>query len=653
MNKRCRVAIAVALTFVGAAHGQDTPEFPCASLEDYRLALELAGTVSALEPPPFHRTRHPDAQWFDEAGFGLFIHWGIHSVAGVQPSWAMIKDYPYGGELYPPERYYALAEQFDPAHYAPDAWMAAAKRAGFQYAVLTTKHHDGYTLWPSAYGDMGTRQYMHGRDLLAPYVAACRKHGLKVGFYFSPRDWRFTTGDPPRRYPMHFDHNQRDAPKELGEPEQNRRDFEQFYAYTIGQLHELLTRYGTIDLLWFDGMGWAGIEDTHERETLAWIRSLQPGIVLNDRWGRLGDYTTPEWAFPKGPPAGWWENCISWKGHWGFDPKAPYRTANWVIDRLVRARAWGGNLLLNIGPRPDGAMPKGFNERCEKLGAWMDYFEKSVIGADMGPGEARTEYPVTTRGDVWYVHLPVPPKTLELRYVDKPRSVVRLKTGAALPVSYEPGLLRVKLPPEMDNLEAVAVTMPENRWETAVERFEERDQESPPPQDAILFTGSSSIRMWDLNRYFPDLDTINRGFGGSQYGDVWRFAERLIAPCHPRQIVLYVGDNDIAAGRSPEWVQADFDALIARIRHIAPGVPVVVLSIKPSLARWSMWEDMHRANEIMRAACEAHDTLTFVDMATPLLNDGTPREDVFLEDGLHLNDTGYTIWTETLRPFLK
>ncbi len=453
---------------------------------------------------------------------------------------------------------------------------------------------------------------------------------------------------------MHFDHNERDRPKEIADTAKNQRDFEQFFAYTAGQIHELLTRYGKIDLLWFDGMGWAGISDIHERETLAWIRSLQPGIVLNDRWGRLGDYSTPEWDFPEGPPAGWWENCISWKGHWGYDPRAPFRSPEWVIDRLVRARAWGGNLLLNIGPRPDGAMPEGFDARCAQIGAWMDRFKESVIGAEMGPGAPRTEYPVTTRGDVWYVHLPVPPKTLELRHVDEPASVVRMKTGEPLPVSYAPGLLRVKLPPEMDNLEAVAVTMPENRWESAIERFEAQDRETPPPQGAILFTGSSSIRMWDLDRSFPELDTLNRGFGGSQYGDVWRYAERLIAPYHPRQIVLYIGDNDIAAGRSPEWVQADFEALIARIRHIAPQAPVLALSIKPSLARWNMWDEMRRANDLMRAACEEDESLTFVDMAAPLLDgDGTPRKDVFLDDGLHLNATGYELWAAKLKPLLQ
>jgi alpha-L-fucosidase len=149
-----------------------------------RQAMEVfnAPDSNLIFPNP-----HPDAQWFKTAGLGLFMHWGIHSTAGIQPSWTMIKDYER--IYYPPEKYFALAEKFDPHHYDPDKWMLAAKQAGFSYAVLTAKHHDGYALWPTQFGNFSTRQYLNGRDLLQPYVEACRKYGLKVGFYFSQRDW--------------------------------------------------------------------------------------------------------------------------------------------------------------------------------------------------------------------------------------------------------------------------------------------------------------------------------------------------------------------------------------------------------------------------------------------------------------------------------
>ena len=314
------------------------------------------------------RTTHPDAQWFGTAGMGLFMHWGIHSVAGIQPSWAMIKDYPHAGTSdYPRDKYVALAKQFDPQRYDPERWMSAARSAGFTYAVLTTKHHDGYTLWPSRYGDFGTQTAMGGRDMLQPYVDACRKSGLKVGFYFSFADLHypgFPVGD------VDFDFMKRGQYAPISEAEDERR-FQEFYAFTRGQIRELLTRYGKIDLLWFDGVGWKkrDAESLKASETIAWVRSLQPGIVVNNRWGRIGDYTTPECEFPEAQPEGWWEACYCTNGHWGYNPGKPLPDVSWFTTMRDKCNAWGGNFLPNIGPAPDGTMPADFYRLCEKLAA--------------------------------------------------------------------------------------------------------------------------------------------------------------------------------------------------------------------------------------------------------------------------------------------
>ena len=424
----------------------DLPMPPGSSPAQWQHAVELASRICQTDAPPFQRTQHANAQWYPQAGFGLFMHWGIHSAAGVQPSWAMIKDYPAGGvpEMHPPERYYALAPQFNPDAYDPGLWMATAKDAGFTYAVLTAKHHDGYALWPTAYGDLSTRQFMNSRDLLQPYVDACRKHGLKVGFYFSPRDWHYP------EFPVgfdDFDYNKRGQRPPIDNPKENQRQFDAFYAYTIGQLEELLTRYGPIDLLWFDGMGWDGIDNIHTDPTLAWIRSLQPGIVMNNRWGGAGDYSTPEWDFPAGPPPGWWENCIAWNGHWGYNPHGIFRTNGWVLDRLARARAWGGNFLLNVGPAPDGSMPEGFYRHCQELAAWMKHSRDSAIGAGPSPGDDRANVPITTGPGVWYLHvLPKHKGPVQARPGQEPTSVRLLRTGRPLPYAYYSGTLELELP---------------------------------------------------------------------------------------------------------------------------------------------------------------------------------------------------------------
>ena len=648
--------VGVAVLLGMGVNAQELPRFACAADADFAHAVTLAKEVEGLEAPPFARTTHPDAQWFPGAGFGLFMHWGIHSVAGVQPSWAMIKDYPYGGELYPPERYYALADEFDPQHYDPNVWMEAAKRAGFRYAVLTAKHHDGYTLWPSAYGDMGTRTHMHGRDLLQPYVDACRKHGLKVGFYFSQRDWNFTVGDPARRYPLgdvDFDYNKRGTRPPIADAGQNRRDFEAFYAYTLGQLEELLTRYGKIDVLWFDGIGWPGIDDFHTDATMAWIRSLQPGIVINDRWMHAGDFDTEEWELPEDAPKGWWEHCISWNGHWGYNPKGLLRPAGWVIERLTGVRAGGGNFLLNIGPAPDGTMPKGFYTGCDELAGWMEDNGESIHGAAMNPRAGFSDVPLTVKGGTWYAHIDKPREVFTVPFMKEVSGVRLLGAGTPLEFSLASGTLSVALPSDVRPHEVVAIDFKRSRWADTMEKFAQADADAPPPAGAALFVGSSSIRMWDLKKSFPDLTTINRGFGGSEYADMLRYADQLFKPYAPRTVVLYSGDNDIAGGKSADWVVADFKALAARIRYALPEVPIIVLGAKPSIARWELWPVMKAANEGIAAYCLQAPGMTCLDNATPLLGaDGKPRPELFLKDGLHLNADGYAPWADLVRPLI-
>ena len=397
-------------------------------------------------------TKHPEAQWFPQASFGLFLHWGIHSVDGIDPSWSMMKGCPWHGSSDPYKKYnqdqsqyYSLANEFDPTNYDPDKWMAAAKEAGFTYAVLTTKHHDGYALWPTRFGDFSTRHYLGGRDLLKPYVDACRKHGLKVGFYFSPRDWHYPG------YPQAMDYK---AKYEIPPAEENFEHFRAFYAYTLGQIHELLTRYGKIDLLWFDGMGWRGIGDMRTEQTLAWVRSLQPGIVINPRWSGTGDFATTE-CTPGKPehwqPGQWWEACDIWpRGHWGYVPSERFKPLAWVFTRLANCRAWGGNFLCNVGPRPDGTMPDVFYGHCKDLARWMGHSRAALIGAGPGPDEQCSNVPVTTRGNTWYLHvLPAHQGPVTLDVTSEPRAVTLLRTGASLSAKRQGDELVIVLPDDL------------------------------------------------------------------------------------------------------------------------------------------------------------------------------------------------------------
>jgi lysophospholipase L1-like esterase len=193
-----------------------------------------------------------------------------------------------------------------------------------------------------------------------------------------------------------------------------------------------------------------------------------------------------------------------------------------------------------------------------------------------------------------------------------------------------------------------------SRWEKDIAAFERRDKEKPPPKDGILFVGSSSIRLWDLSKSFPGLNAINRGFGGSHLADVVHFAPRIVLNYEPRLIVLYAGDNDLAAGKTPERVHDDFKAFVQRVREKLPKTKIVFISIKPSIRRWPLIDKIRKANALVEAECKKSERVLYFDAAAPMLgDDGKPRPELFAKDGLHLNAKGYALWAERLKPHLE
>ena len=192
------------------------------------------------------------------------------------------------------------------------------------------------------------------------------------------------------------------------------------------------------------------------------------------------------------------------------------------------------------------------------------------------------------------------------------------------------------------------------QWKSEIDALVAHDRSDPPPQHAVLFVGSSSIRLWNtLARDFPGVPTINHGFGGSAIVDSTFYADRIVVPCHPRLIVMYAGDNDIQEGRTPQQVADDFKAFVARVRRDLPDVAIAYIAIKPSVARAALWPRMHDANDRIRHWAATQRDIRFVDIATPMLDaHGKPRPELLREDGLHMNRAGYAIWTKALRPVL-
>jgi lysophospholipase L1-like esterase len=191
-------------------------------------------------------------------------------------------------------------------------------------------------------------------------------------------------------------------------------------------------------------------------------------------------------------------------------------------------------------------------------------------------------------------------------------------------------------------------------WQGAMDEFARQDVASPPPRDAVVFVGSSSIRMWDLAKWFPDVPTLNRGFGGSQICDAAHFVDVLVIKHKPRVVVFYSGDNDIASGKSAEQVHADFSEFMKKIRAALPETPVVFISIKPSIARWMFRDVQREANRLIASEQRRDKHLEYVDVWPAMLgDDGQPRKDIFLEDGLHMNDAGYKLWVNLITQFVR
>ena len=329
---------------------------------------------------PFERTSDPGAEWFfSPTQLGLFIHFGISTVHGdCDISWGMM-DNPErkakGNGWLTPYDYWKQAEVFDPKKFDPERWLSAVKEAGFSYAVFTTRHHDGYAMWPSDAGDFSTKQYMHGRDLVGEYVRACRAVGLKVGLYYSPPDWRFNQkymsfmiGSRSEKYPDRPNKDIYHHP--IGDiPEMPDEHYAAYADYVNAQVRELLTRYGKVDLLWFDGAP----KRTDKIITIEEIRELQPSIVVNDRLWGVGDYDTKyECRMPsERPSAKYWEACECWHvgGGWSYVKNADkFRPLDYMVDHYSIVKKFGGNYLPNIAPDRDGVVPEGFYEACREFG---------------------------------------------------------------------------------------------------------------------------------------------------------------------------------------------------------------------------------------------------------------------------------------------
>lgn len=317
-------------------------------------------------------------QWFRDARFGMFVHWGLYSVIG-RHEWVMntehmaIKDYE------------KLAAQWRPRPDAPREWARQARNAGMRYMILTTKHHDGFCLFDSALTDFNAARLGPRRDLVAEFLAAARAEGLRVGLYFSPMDWRHPDWSLCAR---------------------NARARRRFVSLTHGLVRELMSNYGKIDILWYDTIWPLDGETLQSKEMNEMVRALQPEIIINNRSGVPEDFGTPEQKIEAEPPGRMWEACMTMNDAWGYTPIDKEYKSAWTVLRMLRqVAAGGGNLLLNVGPSPAGDVPYESTAVLSQVGQWLRVYGPTIYEAtDPVKGEHIVCGSYTRKGNTLYFH---------------------------------------------------------------------------------------------------------------------------------------------------------------------------------------------------------------------------------------------------------
>ena len=410
--------------------------------------------------------------WYRQAKFGMFIHWGPYSQASVEASWPIMVPKPGGISE---ETYRDLSKTFNPERFDPQSWVDLARRAGQKYMVFTTKHHDGFCMFDSAYTDYKITNTRYGKDIVAQLASVCHEDEMPLGFYYSP---------PDMHHPGFRDTTKLASENWRGQPE--RPEWQSYLAYMQLQLRELLTRYGPVALIWFDGLN--NQEKYDGAQVLRMIAGMQPETLVNDRLGVDGDYETPEQFIPTAIPTKgvrltgidpsvskklantvprsedfWlWETCMTINNTWAFNKNDhEYKSARTLIRGLVEVASRGGNLLLNVGPQPDGQIQPEFQERLKAIGDWLTLNGDSIYGTTYGPIQNVSGLRTTAGSKAIYVHVFdwAPPLCTLTGVNYRILSARLLASGAPLKFRQSEDKLEIEIPPAAPDADVSVIAL--------------------------------------------------------------------------------------------------------------------------------------------------------------------------------------------------
>jgi alpha-L-fucosidase len=374
----------------------------------------------------FLRASDQDIQAWRELKFGLFVHWGPVSLKGTEIGWSR------GGERrgrndkstgeVPVEVYDNLYKQFNPVEFNADEWVRIAKEAGMRYLVFTSKHHDGFSMFDSKLTDYKITNSPFKRDVVKELADACHKAGLKLGYYYSPVDWHH--------------------------PDYRTANHQRYIDYMHGQLREICTNYGQIDIIWFDSLGGTA-KDWDSENLFKMLRQLQPHVILNDRAGLPADHDTPEQRIGKFQSDRPWETCMTICQQWAWKPNDRMKSQKECIQTLVRVTGGDGNLLFNVGPMPDGRIEPRQVDRLKEMGDWLRQYGESIYGTRGGPIKTTSQLASTCKGNTIYVHvLTWPGETVTLPALPKRIVGSSLLTGGTATVRQTKEAVEIQVPPQ-------------------------------------------------------------------------------------------------------------------------------------------------------------------------------------------------------------
>ncbi|NIG54485.1 alpha-L-fucosidase [Chitinophaga sp. Cy-1792] len=329
--------------------------------------------------------------------FGMFIHWGPVSLRGTEIGWSRDKEVPISD-------YDSLYKEFDPVLFNADTWARTARDAGMKYLTITARHHDGFCLWPSAYTDYNISHTPFKKDVVKALHDACKKYGIKFCIYYSVLDWHHPD------YPIHSAHNGKIDPA---------ANMNRYVTYMKNQLKELITNYDPY-MLWFDGQWEQPWTDSLGREIYTYLKKLKPAIITNNRLGKefaatsnkaidvskmIGDYDTPEQVVGKLNMETPWESCFTICHQWAWKPNDKMKSLRECLTILSKTAGGNGNLLLNVGPMPDGRIEARQIKQLEAIGSWLKINGDAIYGTKGGPYQPNNDYATTRKGNKLYLHV--------------------------------------------------------------------------------------------------------------------------------------------------------------------------------------------------------------------------------------------------------